>query len=47
MRELFDAERVGRLLAVAEELLAKFRALNPIDGKPGSVALSADADTAF
>ena len=36
VRELFDAERVGRLLAVAEELLHKFRTLNPIDGKPAS-----------
>ena len=36
VRELFDAERVDRLLAVAEDLLAKFRTLNPIDGKPAS-----------
>ena len=37
VRELFDAERVGRLLAVAEELLAK--ALNRVEslGSPAEV----------
>lgn len=36
MRELFDAERVARLLAVSEALLAKYRTLNPINGAPGA-----------